>query len=100
MTRPDYCPIGGEPCQSLCADQCGANKRSRRTHVCPVCAASMIESDEALMRQALEALQFSSEYLDELGAKLFPDSKKAQPGSTTWHVQKAMAALRGRLDAA
>lgn len=52
------------------------------------------------MRQALEALQFSSEYLDELGAKLFPRTKKAKPGSTAWHVQKAMAALRGRLDAA
>ena len=52
------------------------------------------------MRQDLEALQFSSEYLDELGAKLFPSTKKAKPGSTAWHVQKAMAALRGRLDAA
>lgn len=20
--RPDYCPIGGEPCQSVCADPC------------------------------------------------------------------------------
>lgn len=20
--RPDYCPIGGEPCQSMCADPC------------------------------------------------------------------------------
>lgn len=58
------------------------------------------DGDEALMRQALEALQFSSEYLDELGAKLFPSTKKAKPGSTAWHVQKAMAALRGRLDAA
>lgn len=52
------------------------------------------------MRQALEALQFSSAYLDELGAKLFPSTKKAKPGSTAWHVQEAMAALRGRLDAA
>jgi len=60
----------------------------------------MLESDEALLRQALEALQFSSEYLDELGAKLFPKSKSAKPGSTAWHVQKAMAALRARLDAA
>ena len=23
MTRPDYCPIGGEPCQSLCDTPCG-----------------------------------------------------------------------------
>lgn len=23
MTRPDYCPIGGEPCQSLCETPCG-----------------------------------------------------------------------------
>lgn len=99
MTRPDYCPIGGGPCQSLCVDRCSTIKRTR-SHVCPVCAASMIESDEELMRQALEALQFSSEYLETLGQKLFPDSKKVQPGSTTWHVQQAMAALRRRVDAA
>lgn len=24
MTRPDYCPIGGEPCQSLCDTSCSA----------------------------------------------------------------------------
>lgn len=22
--RPDYCPIGGEPCQSMCVDPCSA----------------------------------------------------------------------------
>ena len=27
------------------------------SYVCPVCAASMIERDEALLRQALEALE-------------------------------------------
>jgi uncharacterized coiled-coil protein SlyX len=27
------------------------------SYVCPVCAASMLESDEALLRQALEALE-------------------------------------------
>ena len=26
MPRPDYCPIGGEPCQSLCAEPCVARK--------------------------------------------------------------------------
>ncbi len=24
MNRPDHCPIGGEPCQSLCDTPCGA----------------------------------------------------------------------------
>ena len=24
--RPDYCPIGGEPCQSLCEAPCGSRK--------------------------------------------------------------------------
>ena len=95
--RADYCPIGGDPCQSLCADPCSTTKRTR-SHACPVCAASMVESDEELLRQALEALQFSSEYLEQLGKKLFPDSKKAKPGSTAWHVQQAIAALRGRLE--
>ena len=25
--RPDYCPIGGEPCQSLCDTPCKKHKR-------------------------------------------------------------------------
>lgn len=24
--RPDYCPIGNEPCQSLCETPCGSRK--------------------------------------------------------------------------
>ena len=27
MTRPDYCPIGGEPCQSLCVTPCTSQPR-------------------------------------------------------------------------
>ena len=54
--RPDYCPIGGQPCQSMCVEPCSTKKR-RITYVCPVCASSMLESDEALLRQALEALE-------------------------------------------
>ena len=26
MSRPDYCPIGGEPCQSMCAISCGTSR--------------------------------------------------------------------------
>jgi len=58
----------------------------------------MIERDEALMRQALESLQWSNEYLDEIGKKLFQTSKKAKPGSTSWHVQQAIKALKARLE--
>lgn len=29
MTRPDYCPIGGEPCQSLCDEPCGSMRSDR-----------------------------------------------------------------------
>ena len=61
-------------------------------------AASMIERDEALMRQALESLQWSNEYLDGIGKKLFPTSKKAKPGSTSWNVQQAIKALKARLE--
>lgn len=28
--RPDYCPVGGEPCQSLCETPC-SNTRKRLT---------------------------------------------------------------------
>lgn len=54
--RPDYCPVGGEPCQSVRIEPC-STKRGRVSYVCPICAASMIESDEALLRQALKALE-------------------------------------------
>ena len=98
MTRPGDCPVaGGEPCQLMCLDGCRL-RRSTRTHVCPICAASMIERDEALMRQALESLQWSNEYLDEIGKKLFQTSKKAKPGSTSWNVQQAIKALKARLE--
>lgn len=29
--RPDYCPIGGEPCQSVCATPCKITKRAKLT---------------------------------------------------------------------
>ena len=54
-------------------------------------------TDRELMQQALDALEFSNEYLEAISDKLFPKSKKANPGSTLWHVQKAITALRERL---
>ncbi len=30
MTRPDYCPIGGEPCQSLCVEPCTTSSELKR----------------------------------------------------------------------
>ena len=55
-------------------------------------------TDEELMQEALDALQWSSEYLEGIGAKLFPECKKAQPGSTVWHVRKSIDSLRKRLE--
>lgn len=51
--------------------------------------------DEAL-KQALDALEFSKSYLDELSGVL-KFSKKAKPGSTSWHVDRAIAACREAL---
>lgn len=39
--RADYCPIGGEPCQSLCTEPCSARKIV----------------DSALVAQLVEALE-------------------------------------------
>ena len=61
--RPDYCPIGGQPCQSMCVEPCSTKKR-RITYVCPVCASSMLESDEALLRQALDRLETLAEHCE------------------------------------
>ena len=49
----------------------------------------MTTKDKAL-RQALEALEFSKSYLDGL-ADVFGTSKKAKPGSTSWHVDTALS---------
>ena len=50
----------------------------------------MTTKDEAL-RQALEALEFSKSYLDGL-ADVLGTSKEAEPGSASWHVDKAITA--------
>ena len=55
----------------------------------------MTTKDEAL-KQALEALEFSKSYLDDL-ADVHGTSKKAKPGSTAWNVDRAIAALREAL---
>lgn len=39
--RPDYCPIGGEPCQSMCDTPCKARKPLTDEQIEPL-AASVI----------------------------------------------------------
>ena len=56
----------------------------------------MTTKDEAL-KQALEALEFSKSYLDDL-ADVHGTSKKAKPGSTAWNVDRAIAACREALE--
>ena len=55
----------------------------------------MTTKDEAL-KQALDALEFSKSYLDDL-ADVHGTSKKAKPGSTSWHVDRAITACREAL---
>ena len=55
----------------------------------------MTTKDEAL-KKALEALEFSKSYLDDL-ADVHGTSKKAKPGSTAWNVDSAIAACREAL---
>ena len=55
----------------------------------------MNTKDEAL-KQALDALEYSKSYLDDL-ADVHGTSKKAKPGSTAWHVDRAIAACRAAL---
>ena len=55
----------------------------------------MTTKDEAL-KQALDALEYSKSYLDDL-ADVHGTSKKAKPGSTAWNVDRAIAACREAL---
>ena len=55
----------------------------------------MTTKDEAL-KQALDALEYSKSYLDEL-ADLHGTSKRAKPGSTSWNVNRAITACRAAL---
>lgn len=56
-----------------------------------------LTKDEKLLWQSLNALEFASDYLDALSEKMFGGPKKPKNGSTSWHVQQAIAALRERL---
>ena len=56
-----------------------------------------MSADDKLLRQALEALEMSAGYLDELSSRLFDGPKMPKPGSTSWYVGRAIAALRERL---
>ena len=55
----------------------------------------MATKDEAL-KMALNALEFSKSYLDDL-ADVHGTSKEAKPGSTSWHVDRAITACREAL---
>ena len=55
----------------------------------------MTTKDKAL-KQALDALEYSKSYLDEL-ADVHGTSKKAKPGSTSWNVNRAIIACREAL---
>lgn len=59
--RPDYCPIGGEPCQSVCATPCSVTKRTKLT-------------DAEIERIA------DSVPIDEIGVQ-----------ESTWHIRLARA---------
>ena len=54
----------------------------------------MTTKDEAL-QMALDALEYSKSYLDEL-ADVHGTSKKAKPGSTSWNVNRARAIIACR----
>ena len=56
----------------------------------------MNTKDEAL-KLALDALEYSKSYLDEL-ADVHGTSKKAKPGSTSWNVNRAIIACREALE--
>ena len=51
---------------------------------------------DAALKQALDALEYSKSYLDEL-ADVHGTSKKAKPGSTSWNVNRAITACREAL---
>ena len=51
---------------------------------------------DAALKQALDALEYSKSYLDEL-ADVHGTSKKAKPGSTSWNVNRAIIACREAL---
>ena len=55
----------------------------------------MTTKDEAL-QIAIDALEYSKSYLDEL-ADAYGTSKTAKPGSTAWHVDRAITACREAL---
>ncbi|GEM_PF-6745719 len=81
MARPDYCPVGNEPCQSMCDEPCSwqGSKRKRE--------------DESLIRQMLEALEKSQPYVDAAS-----NGKRLQGwGAQLDRASDAITAARARL---
>lgn len=73
MARPDYCPVGNEPCQSMCDEPCSWQGSTRK-------------DDTVLIRQLVEALGQSSPNTDASYAWQ----------SESWVSKRAAAIAAGR----
>lgn len=66
MARPDYCPVGNEPCQSMCDEPCSWSGSKRR------------REDGALIQQLVEAL----ERADKISG--YPNNRKTITAARAW----------------
>ena len=74
MARPDYCPVGNEPCQSMCDEPCSWSGSKRR------------REDDALIQQLVEALED------------FDDAGPIGEGWKSAPLLSLLAAARARLE--
>ena len=65
MARPDYCPVGNEPCQSMCDEPCSWSGSKRR------------REDGALIQQLVEALEVLTQDYDDSAVGLEIDALAA-----------------------
>lgn len=69
MRRPDYCPVGGEPCQSLCETPCTTSSEMKRLRKIEEAARNLVK------QKGRHHTQQAYEWLAELVAPNAPGNK-------------------------
>lgn len=62
--RPDYCPIGGEPCQSMCETPCSTTGETKRLRE------ALLAADKAIQEAAADMVGYCGKDPERLAEPL------------------------------
>ena len=64
MARPDYCPVGGEPCQSLCETPCSTTGETKKLR------AALVAAEKAIQEAAADMVGYCGKDPEQLAEPL------------------------------